>query len=180
MPLWPPQFVDAEDGLTVGLGYLAQTFPRNNANATALVLTTQRVQAGSIGLKAGMVLTGAVICVTGAAAAGATYSAIGLYNSSDALVAVTANTAEHFASAGSIKLAFTATYTVPTTGIYYIAALTVNAGTNPSVLRGSGLAGTDTATSGAEVSHWQQATQSTLPSTATPAATTPCIWGAVY
>ena len=119
---------------TVGLQ--AWTFPTNVATGTGSAVTVGgRLYLAQLNLPANMQLNKMYFNIaTAASGATSAQNFAGLYNSSGALVATTSDlTTAIGTNTGYITGTLTATYTVPTAGVYYY-AIYFNAGTTLPVL----------------------------------------------
>lgn len=117
-----------------GQGLIAETLPRAAATEITAILT-QQVYYMLMPLHAGQVVTNLSIGIN-AGGASNTFTKFGLYDSSLALVASSADDPDHLETSGVRTLAMSTPYTVPTTGSYYAAVLCVSA-SMPTVFRGS-------------------------------------------
>lgn len=109
------------------LGIKGETYPRYLVTGGTQP-TGGTVYLTSVGLMAGDVITN-LLTVVGAGGTGVNLSKLGLYSSSFNLLAKTADQGTSWNTQGCKTCALTAPYTVPTTGLYYI-ALIVNTATS--------------------------------------------------
>jgi len=124
----------AQDALAQTLpvtGVIAQTMPRTNLVNVAVLATGQESTWG-VYLVAGQVLTSISFVAGTQAAVAPTNQWFTVRNSSRTLVGITVDDTTTAWNAGK-TLALSATYTVPTTGLYYFGCM-VAAGTPPSLL----------------------------------------------
>lgn len=130
------------------------------------ILVSQRAYYSLIGLKKGDVITGACIAIA-TASASSNHTYIGLYNSALSQVAVSSDqTTTYDGTTGTVCIAFTGTYTVPSTDGYFVAFLS-DATTPPTLIRGGSAGGVYASPfSGARLFATQSSLTS-LPSTAT-------------
>jgi hypothetical protein len=109
-------------GIPAMHNFLAWT---NDPAVTSVASTAQVagvVNFEMIYLQQGQVLSNITVCVQTAGASIAN-SYLGLYNAAGTQLAVTAAITTAFQAAGAVKTPFTASYTVPTTGFYFVALL---------------------------------------------------------
>lgn len=111
-------------------GIIAETTPRYAVIAGGLMVsgTVYYVQ---VYLFRGQVLATTHI-VVGTAGSGVTFGKVGLYDSTGVLLASTADQTNGWTAVGTHSQAFAVAYTVPVTGIYYAALLTLASPTAPS------------------------------------------------
>lgn len=123
-------------------GYLAESIPRNlcpEVNTT--LLTTGQLWLQAIFLYAGMVVTNISFWSATTALGTGTHQLFGLYDSSRNLLASSADvTSAAWAANSEKKLAMTAAYTVPSTGLYYC-GVSVAATTMPTFKGGTARTG---------------------------------------
>ena len=163
-----------EDLLNSGQGIIAETFPTELATSSQ-ALTTSCIYFQSISLRAGETITN-IISVVGTAGTATLAVYQGIYTSAAALAASTTNQVNSLSSTGQKTTPLAATYTVPTSGLYYIATLSSATTTNPAFVKGPSLFVASAGAIGSGVKRAGiQTGQATLPGTATiaaPAATT--------
>lgn len=108
-------------------GCKAETHDRSYLTETNTTLTTTgQIYCQAIFLIAGTVVTNITICSATTAASVPTHYCFALYNTALSLLGSTADQTSTAWAANTLKtLALTAPYTVPTTGIYYIAFMMV-------------------------------------------------------
>ena len=164
------------------LGLQASTFPSFMANHVAAAPTTQ-AQACGVWLNAGTTVTNLVVNVVSAASASVTFAYLGIYNASLNLVAVTANAAAAFQSTtGWIETPLTSTYTVPYSGLYYLAFI-FSAATEPTLtwINGAGSGASQKNPSGQYAYFAGSGTSdSTLVSPAVPTTISQAPWIGIY
>lgn len=120
-----------------GLGYgitgtVAETVARHLVDSTQAGTTSGLMYLTAVYLRAGQKINNLSFFAT-VAASGMTHGLFGIYNSSLALVATSADFLTEGWLVNTIKTKpLTATYTVPTTGLYYFAVMTANSTTQPS------------------------------------------------
>jgi hypothetical protein len=104
-------------------GTISESFPRFlGEEASATTPTSGTLYVTAILLRAGQILNDITFCAGNGSASAPTHCWMALYDSSLALKAQTADmTSEAWGSTVVKTRAFTATYTVPTTGLYYAA-----------------------------------------------------------
>lgn len=141
-------------------GMVAQTFDRVAVDGFT-ALSDQRLYLTLIPLRAGQVLTNAVIIIT-VAGGTLTLGKIGIYDSAFNLVAETANQTTEWETTGTISTALTTPYTVPSTGGYY-AAIVSSGTTRPTVAHGKASATTAEAVGSGLKPHGIQGSQTDLP-----------------
>lgn len=165
-------------------GFLAETMPRSSCpEVNTVVGTTGQIPMQAIWLQAGMVVSKISICSATTAANTPSHYCFALYTAAGVLCGSTADqTSTAWAGNTMNTLALTSAYTVPTTGMYYVAMPYV--GTGVPTIKG-GTAKTDgtlqftgvplTGVSGTTY------TTGTAPATITAvaAAVTTSFWGAV-
>ena len=114
-------------------GAVAETLPRNIAGVNVAALTSGTLFLQMIYLRAGRRVANISFCSGTTAAGTPTNQFFALYDSSRNLLAQTANNTTTAWAANTVRtLAVTASYTVPTTGLYYIGIM-VSATTPPSL-----------------------------------------------
>jgi hypothetical protein len=123
-------------------GFLAETMPRQSCpEINTVVGTTGQIPMQAIWLQAGMVVKNITFCSATTAANTPSHYCFALYTSAGVLCGSTADqTSTAWAANTVLTLALTAAFTVPTTGIYYLAMPYV--GTGVPTLKG-GTAKTD-------------------------------------
>lgn len=138
-PVWRQLGVSRLELAIIGQGYKGESFDRGTSGST-LLLVSDTAYFSAVGLKAGDVVTN-VICdmeTTGVkGASGAAY--VGLYSSTGAQLAVSADATTQFTgAAGNLVVPLSAAYTVPADGLYYLAVYSNFATTQPTLFRGNG------------------------------------------
>ena len=123
-------------------GWIAETMPRQSCpEVNTVVSTTTQIAMQAIWLQAGMVIKNITICSATTAANTPGHYCFALYTVAGALCGSTADqTSTAWGSNTLLTLALTAAYTVPATGMYYIALC--YAGTGVPTIKG-GTARTD-------------------------------------
>jgi hypothetical protein len=161
--------------LAEGLGLKGQSHDKVAGGATTTT-GSQRVYYRAVPLRAGDVVSSATVLVD-TAAASATLAKVGLYDAAGARLAISSDFSSSLSGTGFITGTFTAAYTVPTDGLYYLAFLNV-AGTGAAIWVASiGSNSKITAAIGASPKHTgQQDSQVDLPATATIAGSGVAIW----
>ena len=133
-----------DDILRTDAGFLAWNYPLAAAVNNG-ALTSQRIAVAAIGLRAGQVVTNVCVQVQTAAVGTAPTNAFaGLATKAGVMVAQTADIKANagWSAIGIAPFPLSATYTVPTSGLYYVAVL-VNGSwgtTQPSLGRAVNLA----------------------------------------
>lgn len=105
-----------------GLGYADEVFPRDDIT-TALAFTSGDCRASSVGLLAGDKVTNVLVSVS-AAVQTITTLKVGLYDSSGALLASSANATTNLAT-GISSFALSTAYVIPADGLYYLGVVIV-------------------------------------------------------
>ena len=116
--------------LRTAQGIVAETCPRATITGGG-AMVSGTVYYMQIELVRGQILTTSHI-VVGTAGSAVTFAKIGLYDTAGLLLASTADQTSAWATVGVHSQAFTAPYTVPTTGLYYAAWLCVASTTVPA------------------------------------------------
>lgn len=149
-----------------GEGLLSQNFDRILCSA-GTIMVTQRVYFLLVPLRAGQVVTNAHVIVSTAGST-CTNTQVGLYDTSGTRLAASADLGNSWESTGLKTNAFSAAYTVASTGVYYVALQSVSAVTMPTLYRSpnAGIATAEAVGSGAAI-FGAQSTQATLPASAT-------------
>lgn len=123
---------------TAGQGLIAESFPRAVAN-TSFTLLSGQGNGYAVGLRAGDVISHVVVGINGAGAS-LTRVELGLFTSAGVKCAVTGDVKASVAGTSLLDAALTASYTVPSDGLYFPVILCVHAGTAISVATGPGVA----------------------------------------
>lgn len=118
---------------TEGYGLKFQSAPLNTMPAT-VALTSGLVYATLVGLEAGEQITNLCTLLT-AGGTSLTLVKLGLYDTAGNRLAVTADAAASFGTAGAKTVALTAPYSVLTSGAYYSVILATHAGSGPTIPR---------------------------------------------
>lgn len=145
-PLSPPSsggsaVSSGENAMLTGLGLLQECFPALLI-PNALGMTSGTLRATGIGLTAGQIVTnvGVFVSVT-TSGTNPTLIRFGLYDNASNLVASTGNlnASGLFTTQGYVQTAFSATYTVGTSGLFYVAYIQngVFSVTNPTFYSGT-------------------------------------------
>lgn len=164
----------------IGRGLLAETFPLQGIvgfSATSACV----INYSAIGLRADTVVTNIVFVQTASAVSGTSGTGtFGLYDEDGNQRGVTADvTSTLTASAtGPKSVALTTAYTIPTHGLYYIAALTTydTDGLQPTLGRGAQSVSAGRALGTASRAYAAESTAVTLPTTATFADGASAVW----
>jgi hypothetical protein len=165
-------------------GSKGETMDRNTCPEVNTTLgTTGQIRIQAIWLEAGAVVSNIAFHSATTAAGTPTHYVFALYNTSGTLLATTADQTTTAWAANTLKtLAVTAAYTVPTTGLYYL-AVSVVATTVPTLKGGTARTGGQLLAAGpilAGISATTYATGTAPASISIPsAASTASIWGAV-
>lgn len=114
-------------------GLISQNFDRQVVQAN-VQLTSGTVYAMGIPLVAGQVVTNGHVMIS-VAGADVTTGKIGLLSPAGARVALSANQTTEWQSTGAKTAAFSSAYTVPATGLYYVAVICIASTTQPSLYR---------------------------------------------
>lgn len=176
--LIPPKTPHAQVAATA-LGHLSETGPISEGGAT-VALVAQALRGTGLGLRAGELVTNIIVCVNVAAAGTAGVVNVGLYSSAYGKLASTGDVNTSFTAIGQVAIALTTPYTATVEDVFYpVVLMTTAFGTTQPSLVGSGQTGGSVALVGKPKPFWLQATQSSLPTTATPADTGAAIWFAV-
>lgn len=162
-------------------GIFAETLPRSMCQGTT-ILTAGTIQGAMVHLRRGDVVQGVAVVVS-VVSTGATLVKVCLSDLSGNLLASSADNSAAF-NAGpatlAIKTNFTAPYTVPSDGGYYVEILSVG-GTPPTVLRGVSLAAAGAAAVGSGALPFEQsAGGKTDVGNHSVNATGFCLWAGLY
>lgn len=130
------QPVDRDLVVRLARGFFAETVDGRWCIGSASAMTGGLASYTAIGLYAGEKISSLTVYVA-LAGTGLTLSKVGLYSSSGAQLAVSADQGASWQTVGAKTIALTAPYTVKTNGVYYLAALATGT-TIPSLIRGSG------------------------------------------
>lgn len=102
---------------------------------------------------------------------------MGLVDSAYNKLAISGEVQASFTTTGPKACALTAPYTITADGLYYAVFLMITAyGTTQPSLVSSGQTGGSVALSGKPKAHWFQASQATIPATATPSDSGVAVW----
>ena len=175
----PPPGTSRDQIRETGLGHITATSAAVGIS-TNLALVAQALRGTGLGLRAGDIVTNIIVLVQTIASGtpGVVYA--GLLDSNYNRLVISADVNTLLTTLGQAVLPLTAPYTVPTDGLYFpvILMATAYGSTQPSLIAG-GLAGISGAIAGKPQPTFVQTGQATIPTTATPAATSGAPWFAV-
>jgi hypothetical protein len=116
-------------------GYFAETVDQRQVAASG-VLVSGLATYGAVGLYAEEKISNLSISIIGTLGSGVTLSKMGIYSSTGALLASTADQGTSWQSSIGLKtMPLTTPYVVPVTGVYYLGILCVFTTTGPTVSR---------------------------------------------
>lgn len=149
-------------------GLIAQNMDRQSVG-NGQVLVDGTVYLMLVGLREGQIVTGASIVVSSSGSS-VTLSKLGLYSTAGTRLAVTADQGTAWQSTGTKSPSFTSTYTVTSSGGYYVAVVAKASTTLPTLIRGTGDATQATVVGSGSLPFASVASQTDLPSSLTVAA----------
>lgn len=179
-----PDGRSTDDLLLSAQAILAETHSRQTSTMASTALVSGTAYFSAIVMRAGTVVTNITVSVSVAGAA-VTLSKVGLFTTAGAQLAVSADQGTSWQTTGNKTIAMATPYVVPTSGVYYVAAIAVFTSTAPALIRGSTGAGSilaGTAIGSGILPFGVQLVQADMPSPATIILGTNvalAVWGAV-
>lgn len=170
---------DRSQTANTALGFISATSSVQGI-VSQVAMTNQNLRATAVGLRAGDVVSNIIVLVQTAAAGTAGVVNVGLYDAAYNKVASSGDVNTNYTATGLISAALTSQYTVTSDGLFYpVWLMTTAYGTTQPSLGGTGINGLGNALGSNPRPNWVQAAQSSLPTTATPAANATALWFAV-